>query len=236
MTDNRKGRRAEKVHLHLDARPFSRVPVKPRARVLQSDVMKHIEPLGLDPENQERLLGGTLEILADYLGIQFTAEKTADHARALRALERIVVEGTKLAARLDELQSAYLVAIEANRREPRDELEPPKFDILQLSRKLHRLSHAAKRAREEFKANKRGSPPRATLDDAVARFRDLFREIGLEVSLHDSGSKVVNRRSLAGSGSAYLVGIFREFEKPTDETTIWGAWKRTLERDDCSLL
>lgn len=232
MADTPEGKRkSAKVHLHLDARPFSLTPIKPRARVLQADVRKHIEPLGLESEKAERLLAGTREILADYLGIRITGQKTADHARALHLLERIAVEGTKLAARLDKLQSPFLVAIEENRREPGDEIEPPKFDILPLARKLHRLSKAADRARREFEAKRRGSPPRDTLDTAVARFRNLLDEVGLEISLRESGSKLADRRSITGSGAVYLIAIFKEFESQTDETTIWGAWKRTQDRD-----
>lgn len=218
-----------KVHVQGDARPISLGKVTAVAVVRHRDIQPLLAVLELK-EGRERWLTNELRaIMVSYLTPIVLAQKLADHAATMRILVQIAAGSTKLAAQLSQLGNPMLRAIEVNRKEPGDQSVPEVFDVLQLTRKLIRLSHAVDRVREPLKSTPEGRPANAWLEEHVARLLVLLKQVKLDVTLRNSGSGPRPRRRVEGRGGELLVALFEAFD-PHRLPNLWGAIDRVQSR------
>lgn len=225
-SSNRQKPARARVVLQADGMPFSLARVKPSATFSRKIILELLGDLKLTQQKAMRLTEEIVAILQEYLGELLTSERKASHAASLAALERISIESAKLSERLSSLSNEFLLAIEDHRNDSALNSDRPKFDIMQLARKLKHVSGAAARARTLFASRDRGAPRNERLDRAMIRFRKLFEGFDLIVDPRESGSKL-QRRTLEGSGGILLVAVFEQFDAQTTESKLWGAWQRT---------
>ena len=213
------------VKVQGDRRPFSLAPMSRPAILRHKDIAAVLEAVQLKPDDELTLAAAVRRIMSEYLGEVILAEQLASHAASLRLLDSISRGSVKLAEQLSQLDQRYLIAIEDARTEPKDQHEPPRFDILSLTHILTRLSHAAARVRQTTRANAKGAPVKKGLDRAMSQLLTAIERRGLEVSVTESGSREPRRR-VGGLGGELLLALFRHFYSLVDEPQIWGSVAR----------